>query len=96
MDRAEAEMVTELFGLQGSEEMNSVMVLKDFIKDMAFELHVEGIVNDHQLERKLERHPNSQNCMCGRSLAHLGNCEEFDGVKFVWKEVAGHETGQMS
>lgn len=73
-----------------------MMVLKDFIKDMAFELHVEGIVNDHQLERKLERHPNSQNRMCRRSLAHLGNCEEFDGIKFVWKEVADHETGQMS
>lgn len=56
---------------------------------------MEGRVNVHQMEQELEEHSSSQKSMC-RSLARLGNCEELDGVEFVWKWVTEHESGQMS
>lgn len=75
--------------------MTSVMLLWDCRENTAFELHVEGRVNVHQMEQELEEHSSSQKSMC-RSLARLGNCEELDGVEFVWKWVTEHESGQMS
>lgn len=50
------------------------MVLVDIMEDMASELHVEGRVNVHQMEREFKGHSSSQNSMC-RNLARLGNCE---------------------
>ena len=35
----------------GEQQTLSVMVLTDFVGAMAFELHVEGRVNVHQIER---------------------------------------------
>lgn len=59
--------------------MNSVMIPADFIEEMVFELHVEDIVNDHQLQRigKAYQQP------CVGAWHIWGNCEGFDGVEFV-------------
>lgn len=70
------------------------MVPADFMEDMVFELHVEGRVNDHQLERERKDIPTAKTA-CAEAWHMWGNCEGFYGVEFVWKEVAGHETGQM-
>ena len=71
------------------------MVPADFIEDMVFELHVEGRVNHHQLEREWKDIPTAKTA-CAEAWHMWGNREGFYGVELVWNEVAGHETGQMS
>lgn len=69
--------------------MNSVGST-DFIEDVAFELHVEGRVSVHQMERELEGHSDSRNSMC-RNLACFENCW-WSRVCLEGGRRTGHQT----